>query len=204
MTVTQSIQPPGAYRPPRKPPLTSREKWGAFLAGGIGFLLLTLGFGLFMIPSALLLFGAFFALILGIVQRANDDPDLGGFTDFIQRIDPGAWILPLVIVAVVGIAIMAAALFVSAGILRSRGVRNPWGVTGAGAGISIVGSWIVSTVLSIPFQFVGAFRGDDSTFGGPVAFVAAGLGVLVSIAATAAVGAAAWWWMAHVMRPAVR
>jgi hypothetical protein len=203
--VSQPIPAPGAAPlPQRKPALSAREKWGALIAGGVGFLLLTLGFGLFMIPSALLLFGAFFALILGLVRRANDDPDLGGFSDFIERIDPGAWILPLVIIAVVGIATMAVALFVSAGILRSRGVRSPWGVTWAGAGISIVGSWVVSTVLSIPFQFVGAFRGDDSTFGGPFAFIALGFGALVSIAVTAAVGAAGWWWMAHLMRPAVR
>lgn len=187
-----------------KPPLTSREKGGSLLAGGVGFTLLSLGFALFMIPTALLVFGAFFALVLSAVRRSNDDQRLGGFMDFIDRVNPGAWILPLVIIAIVGLGIMAVALVVSARILRSRGVRSPWAVTWAGAGVAVLASWIVSGVLSVPLQLLGVFRGDDSSFDGPVALVAGGLSGLVGIVVTIAVGALSWWWMAHLMRPAVR
>lgn len=203
--MSQPVPAPAAVPPSRvKPPLPAREKQGALLAGGVGFALLTLGFGLFMIPITLLVIGAFFALIIGAVQRATDDPGLGGFERFIESVDPGAWILPLVIVALVGLALMVGALIVSARILRSRGVRSPWGVTWAGAGIAIVASWIVSGVLSVPLQFAGVFRDDGDPFGGPAALVAGVLSSLVGIAVTVAIGALSWWWMAHVMRPADR
>lgn len=205
MTVSQPIPAPvGATQPRTKPPLTARERSGSLLAGGVGFSLLSLGFALFMIPASLLVFGALFAVILGAVQRGSDDRNLGGFVEFIERVNPGAWVLPLVIVAIVGLVIAVGALFVSAGILRSRGVQRPWAVTWAGAAIAVVASWIASGLLSVPVQLMGVFRDDDASFDTPSTLVAGGLSFLVGIVLTAAVGALSWWWMAHTMRPAVR
>ena len=194
------VAPAGWQPPPARPPLTPRAKRGASLAGIIGFLLLSLGFAVFGIPLALLAFGAFFALIVGLIRRSTRDPDLGGFMDFVDRLDPGAWILPLVAIAVLGLAIIVAALFVSAGILRSHGISRPWGVTWAGAGIAIVASWLVSSVLSIPLQF-GRFFGDGDSSAFPGVVVLWVLSGLAGVVVTAAVGWLSWWWMAHVMRP---
>ena len=203
MTVTQPIAAPAWQPVPPKPPLTDREKAGARLAGILGYLLLSVGFALVGIPVGLLIFAAFFALIFGILQRANNDPELGGFTDFIRQVDPGAWILPLILVALVGVAVMVGALFVSRGILRGHGVNRPWAVTFAGAGLAIVASWIASIVLTVPLQFSTSFTSDLDT-AVPFGIVLGALSVLVSLATTAVVGMLSWWWMAHLMRPASR
>jgi len=200
MTVTQPIAAQPAWQPPApKPPLTAREKTGALVAGGVGYLLLSLGWVLFGIPLAVLAFGAFFALIFGAIQRAAGDQ---GPLGFLEALDLNAWIVPLLLSSLVGLVIMAVSLIASRGILRSYGVTKPWAVTFAGAGIAIVGSWIVSAVLTIPLQFSGVLSDGDNT--GPVALVVGGLSLLVSVVATAAIGAFAWWWMAHLMRPAAR
>ena len=203
MTVTQPITAPAWQPAPPRPPLSDRERAGARLAGILGYLVLSVGFALFGIPVALLIFAAFFALIFGILQRANNDPELGGFTDFIRAVDPGAWILPLVVVALVGVAVMVAALLVSRGILRAHGVNRPWGVTFAGAGIAIVASWIASVVISVPLQITSGFTSDIDT-GLPFGIVVGVLSVLASLVTTAVVGMLSWWWMAHLMRPAAR
>ena len=193
------VAPEGWTPPPAKPPLAPRQKNGARIAGAVGFLLLSLGFGLFAIPLALLAFGAFFAIIFGAIQRGSRDADLNGFTEFIENLNVGAWILPLALAAVLGLAIMAVALFVSARILRSHDVYRPWPVTWAGAGIAIVANWFVAGLVSVPLQFVGAFRGDSGE-SWPVGLIVGVVSFLVSIAATAVVGALSWWWMAHAMR----
>ena len=203
MTVTQPIAAPAWQPAPPRPPLSDRERAGARLAGILGYLVLSVGFALFGIPVALLIFAAFFALIFGILQRANNDPELGGFTEFVRSVDPGAWILPLVVVALVGVAVMVAALLVSRGILRAHGVNRPWGVTFAGAGIAIVASWIASVVLSLPLQLTSSFSSDIDT-GVPFGIILGALSVLVGLATTAVVGMLSWWWMAHLMRPAAR
>jgi len=201
MTVTQPAAPPEAWqRPPARPPLGAREKSGARLAGIIGFLLLSVGIALFGLPLAVLALGALVAVVVGFLQSATGDPQLGGFARFIEQLDLSAWIIPLIVASIVGLALIAVALVVSARILRAHGVTRPWAVTWAGAGIAVVANWIVSGVLSVPLQFSGVF-GDDS---GGVAIAIAVLSGLVSLAATAAVGWLSWWWMAHAMRPSVR
>ena len=193
--------PPGWQPPPVRPPLTPRQKSGARIAGIVGFLLLSLGFGLVSLPVAALAFGALFALIIGFIRgvsqnEAGIDQFLNGFAQF----DPTAWILPLVIAAIVGLAVMALALIVSARILRTHDTARPWPVTWAGAGIAIVGSWLFSGLSAVPFGVLNAFRGDD-----PTASVGAGIAVgvfslLLGIAITAVIGWLSWWWMAHALR----
>jgi len=189
-------QPITAF-PTTRPPLTPKEKFGARLAGAVGFLLLTLGWGLFVIPIAIVVFGAFFALLFAGIQRAaGDEGPLG----VLQGFDPSGWILPLLLSGLVGVVLVVASLFVSRGILRANGVARPWVVTLAGAGVAIVASWVVSAILAIPLQLVGTFSADTNGLPIVVGIVALVLGVVV----TAAIGWLSWWWMAHVTRPLTR
>ena len=180
-------------------PLTSREKIGAGIAGAVGFLLLTLGWALFSLPIAIVVVGAVCALIFAGIQRAAGDQ---GPIGVLQGFDPAAWILPLLLSGLVGLVLIVASVFVSRVILRANGVSKPWVVTFAGAGIAIVASWIVSAILAIPVQLVGAFSSDGVTSAPPLALgiVALVFGVVV----TAVIGWLAWWWMAHLTRPALR
>jgi hypothetical protein len=203
MTYPQ-VQQPAWQPPPVRPPLGERQRKGAALAGAVGFVLLSLGFAMVGIPLAVLAFGAFFSIILRFIGRVDDgrDADLQRFENFFEQLNPGAWVIPLVIVAVVGLAIMTAALFISARILRSHGVNKPWPVTWAGAGVAIVGSWLVSGVISLLTQLLsfGVGFGRDSDWAGAV--IIGVVSFVVNLAASAVIGWLAWWWMAHLMRPA--
>ncbi|CAN5126857.1 hypothetical protein BH11ACT5_BH11ACT5_02910 [soil metagenome] len=181
-----------------RPPLTSREKFGARLAGAVSFLLLTLGWALFSLPIALVVFGAFFALLFAGIQRAaGDDGPLG----VLQGFDASVWILPLLLSVLVGAVLVVASLFVSRGILRANGITKPWVVTFAGAGISVVASWIVSAILAIPLQLIGAFSAGDSS---TPTIIAGIIALVLGVVITAAIGWLSWWWMAHVTRPLVK
>lgn len=202
MTVSETYVAPQNWQPPApRPPLTPRQKSGARLAGILGYILLSIGFGLFALPVVLLAFGAFFTLLIGFIRRVSgNDADFERFLNGFESLNPTAWILPLIIVAFVGLVIMAVALFVSARILRNHDVARPWAVTWAGAGIAIVASWFVSGLTAIPFSLSSGIDGGDS--GGAVVLgVAVGiLSGLVGIAVTAVTGWLAWWWMAHAFR----
>lgn len=200
MTVSQPYAAPPAWQPPPvKPPLTPRQKSGARLAGIFGFLLLTLGFTVFGLPLVLLAIGAFFALIVGVIGGASgNDEGFRQFMDGIGQFHPEAFILPLILVSLVGLAIMVGALFLSRGILRSHDIARPWAVTWAGAGIAIVASWILSGVSSFSFSLTGVF-GDRDEFA-VVGIIVAIIGFIAGVAATAVIGWLSWWWMAHVMR----
>jgi hypothetical protein len=204
MTDPQLQQP--AWQPPAaRPPLGQRQKAGAALAGSIGFVLLSLGFTLFGVPLALLTFGAFAGLILRSIGRFDEaqDVDYQRFVEFFERLNPEAWVLPLVLVALLGLAIMAAALYLSARILRSHDVEKPWAVTWAGAGVAIVGSWVVSGVLGLVTQLFSFAAGFDRQNDWGVAIAVGTLSFLLNLAAAAVVGWLSWWWMAHLMRPAL-
>lgn len=196
--------PPSFQPPAPKPPLQARQKSGARLAGILGFLLLSLGGTMFILPIVALLFGAFFALIFRSLRTTavSSDPDFLSFDGFLEDLNLEALIPVLVIIAVVGVILMVVALFLSARVLRSHGIDKAWAVTWAGAGIAVVANGVVTSVLSMPFSLfpTGLGSGDSG-----VAFtVVVGIvGLLVSIVATAAVGWLSWWWMAHLMRPAV-
>jgi hypothetical protein len=200
-----SIQQPAWQPPVVRPPLEPRQKKGAAIAGAVGFVLLSLGFALFALPLVLFAFAAFFTAIFGFIARVGGGGDRGveQFMEGIQELHPEAWVVPLIIVAVVGLAIMAGALFLSAGILKSHSVNRAWPVTWAGAGVAIVGSWVVSGVLSVIVQlFSVGFGGlgQNENWAGAIAIGV--ISFVINLAASAVIGWLAWWWMAHLMRPA--
>ena len=201
--MTYAQVPLPAWQPPAvRPPLQPRQKRGAAIAGAVSFLLLSFGFALFSIPVSLLAFGAFFLAIFSFVGNLDDDSNRGA-EQFFRGLDQfhlDQWIWPLVVVAVLGLAIMIAAMFLSASILKSHAVAKPWGVTWAGAGIAIVGSWVVSGVLSVVAQVISAFAGRTVEGDWTPTLVIGGASVLLGFAASAVIGWLAWWWMAHAMR----
>lgn len=209
MTVSQPPASPPAWQPPPpappRPPLTPREKSGARLAGIVGFLLLTIGYGLLSFPVAVLAFGAFFVFVAEFIRRVSqNDAAFDQFMSGLSWFDPAAWILPLVVIAIVGAALMAGALFASARILRTHDIARPWAVTWSGAGIAIVGSWFLSGLSALPFGLAGGLSsGDtDSTF--VISILIGVLSLLIGLATTAVIGWLSWWWMAHAFRrPAV-
>ncbi|WP_309618000.1 hypothetical protein [Salinibacterium sp.] len=194
-------------RAPR-PPLGSRERSGARTAGIVGFLLLNLGFSLLWIPLALLALVGVVAVILTALDRAVYRPGSAyeGMIGFLESLDPSAAVVPLLLVALLGAAVIAAALFASARILRSHGVAKPWPVTWAAAGVAVVSHWLVSSLLIIPFQVITSGvdndgMRNDGLQGLPIVIALGVISFLVSIALAAVVGWLSWWWMAHVMRP---
>lgn len=195
------VAPPNWTPPPVRPPLSARQKSGSRLAGILGFLLLSLGFGLFAVPLAILAFGAFFSLLVGFVRRAShSDARFEQFVDGMQALNPSAWILPLIIVSVLGLAVMAGALLLSARILRSHDVERPWAVTWAGAGIAIVASWILSGFSAIPLGMTSGMRGDDNLGAIGLGIAVGVVSFLIGVVFAAVVGWLSWWWMAHALR----
>lgn len=205
-------QQPGSYQgnlyqssPPTlvavRPPLLPRQKSGARQAGIIGFLLLSLGFAMLWIPLILLAIAAVISLVFSLIARTGGgDAGFEQFVDSLAELNLTAWAIPLVAIAIIGALLMAVALFVSARILRSHGISKAWPVTWAAAGVAVVASWIVSGVLSVPLQIVGVGVDDNSAQVLPLRIGIAAMGLLVSIAVSAAIGWLSWWWMAHVMR----
>ncbi len=205
---------PGYAAPPYtpravRPPLTARAKRGAALGGAIGFPLLTLGYALVAIPVALAVIIAFFALIVRTASGSASSPN-AGFEQFISGIDLTRWIVPIVVSALVGIVLMIASIMLSGRVLRAHDVRRPWAVTWAGAGIAVVGTSVVSSILS---SFSGvvfgglsgtSHSGDSGSLPSfePGIIVALIVGVVVALAVNAVIGWLSWWWMAHAMRPA--
>ena len=202
MTVSQTYTPPPGWQPPPvRPPLTPRQKSGARTAGIVGFLLLTLGFGLFSLPLVVLMFGVFLAVMVELIRGVSrSDVGFDEFMTGLDAFDPAFWIPVLVVAAIVGIALMALALFVSARILRAHDVARPWPVTWTGVGIAIVGSWLVSGLSAIPFAIVDAFGGDDAAGDLGVGIVTGVISLIAGLVITAVIGWLSWWWMAHALR----
>jgi hypothetical protein len=208
MIVTDVNFPPSVPTRPARPPLGPREKSGARTAGIAGFLLLNLGFGLLWIPLALLAVVGIVTVILRAIDRAVNRPGstYDGMIGFVESLNPSAAVVPLLFVALLGAAVVVAALFVSARILRTHGVVKPWPVTWAGAGVAVVSYWLISSLLIIPFQLVASGADNDGMRndgmqGLPIVAALGVISFLVSIAIAAVVGWLSWWWMAHVMRP---
>lgn len=192
----QSPNPYAPTRPPR-PPLTPRARTGALIAGGVAMLMVSIGGAMVAIPLLLLLVGA---IVTTIANSVGGDAleVLAGIERFLPT---GVLIGVSIALVVLGAALVVAALFISRGILRGRGLGRAWPITWAGLGIAVVASWVVSGVLSIPLQLassgLNAWGGSGEIEGG-----LALIGVAGNAVVTAAVGAFAWWWMAHAMRPA--
>ena len=193
--------PPKNVQP--RPALLPRQRAGARLAGIISFLALSVGFWMLGVPLTIL---AVVGLIGAMFSAANSTfGNLDWYRQgeaIIDQLQLEVWIVPLGIIAGVGLVLMVVALFTSVRILRSHDVAKPWPVTWAATGIAIVASWIVSATLSVPLQVVGGGVDDNSAQSLPISIGIGLLGFLVSIVATAAVGWLSWWLAAHLLRPA--
>lgn len=153
------------------------------------------------------LFAGFFVWVLGLVGKSGTEQDADYFrlTELTGTINPAAWVVPLVIAGIVGIALWVLSLFISRGMLARAKHPSPWGVTWAGAGIAIAASWLVSWIAWLPLQFAGIFTQEAFTSieGGVVAtIVLAIVSIVLNLAITVVLGWLAWWWAAHLMRPA--
>ena len=190
-----------------RPALLPRQRAGARLAGIISFLALSVGFWMLGVPLTIL---AVVGLIGAIFSSAGSTfGNLDWYRQgeaIIDQLELGVWIVPLSIIAGVGLVLMVVALFTSVRILRSHDVAKPWPVTWAATGFAIVASWIVVAALSVPLQVVGGGVDDNSAQSLPLGIgISIGiglLGLLVSIVATAAVGGLSWWLAAHLLRAA--
>lgn len=194
------------YRASVRPPLTSKEKRSALWAGAWGFNLLTLGFTFVIVPIIIGLFGAFFRFLVESIARSSDELTTGFLVmlGVFRSIDFGLVALVGAAVALVGLAIVAGALFLSRGILRSSGVNRPWAVTWSGAGIAIIASWILGWIPAVIAQIASSAimiaSGDGVT-----TLVGSGVVAIVfGIALTTVIGWLAWWWMTFAFRPATR
>ena len=187
---------------PKRPRLGSRQKRGAAWAGIVGFNLLSLGYTMFVIPILVGFFGAFFGFILVQIERSSSgmDPEFRTIRGFLNALDLGAWLIPGIIVSVVGLIIMAVALLLSSAILKAHAVNRAWAVTWAGAGVAIVASWFLSWFPSLLAQLgFGVFATTDVEIWVKVV-VAASIYALFGIILNVITGWLAWWWMAHALR----
>ena len=196
-------QAPHGYALPKRPPLTARAKRGAVWAGMVGFNLLTWGFTIFVIPIVLAVFGAFFSLLVAQIGRssAGQDADFYRLQGFLGTVNIGAWIIPAIIVSIVGLGITAVALVVSKSILKSLDVNRPWGVTWAGSGVAIVAFWFLSWIPGILLQILTTALSFSNVGVWATVGISGGLYIVVGIVGNALIGWLAWWWMAHAMRP---
>ncbi|MHC5797968.1 hypothetical protein ACVXZ4_17610 [Lacisediminihabitans sp. FW035] len=194
------IAQPYAPRPVR-PPLTARAKRGTVIAGAVGFVLLGLGYAMVALPIGLALLVGFFALIIRAASSSSG-PLPSGLEQFLAGLDFEPWVAALVILALVGVVVMAVAIVLSGRILAAHQVRRPWAVTWAGFGIAIVGSWVVSGITGV-FTNVGfsGVRWDSSSAGSTIVLVVV-ISALIALVSNAVVGWLSFWWMAHAMRPA--
>lgn len=190
---------PGAYSPVPRPGLSPREKTGAFWAGAVGFNLLTLGFSLVLLPLAAALFWSIFVFFITNVSKSLNGSGLGpSLQDFGFDLSP--WIVPGIAVAVIGVALMAVAIIASRAILKGHGVHRPSGVTWAGAGIAIVGFWLLCWIPALIAQLTSsAMSSADAGWDANLGFSGAAL-ALSAVVINTVVGWLAWWWMAHALR----
>ena len=192
---------------PKKPPLSRELKRSASVAGAVRFTVMSIGWGLLSTAVMIGALAGFLAWMLEMIDAPGSGQDAGYFRlmDLIEEINPAAWVVPLVIAGFVGIGLWVLSLFISRGMLARAKHPSLWGVTWAGAGVAIVASWLVSWVAWLPVQFAGLFAQDAfTTLEGGIAttVVLAIVAIVLNIAITAVIGWLAWWWMAHVMRPA--
>src|SRR5690606_18086065 len=192
---------------PKKPPLTPKLKRAASVAGAVSFTVMSLGWGLLSTAVGIGLFAGFFAWVVGLVTAWGEgrNADYFRLMDFIETINPTAWILPLVLAALVGIGLWVWSVFISRGMLAKAGHPSPWGVTWAGAGIAVAASWFVSWIAWLPLQFVSLIAPDAYNSwesGVTITIVLAIVSFVLNLVISAVIGWLSWWWMAHALRPA--
>ncbi len=208
--MTESTTPPPApqYQPvAKKPPLTPELKRKASVAGAVSFTVMSIGWGLLSTAVGIGLFAGFFTWVLGLVSASGQGRDVDYFRlmEFIESINLAAWVIPLVIAGIVGIGLWVWSLFISRGMLARSGHPSPWGVTWAGAGVAVAGSWFIGWVGWLPMQIMGFIAPDawgDWQGALMIGIVLGIVSLLLSLVITIALGWLAWWWMAHAMRPA--
>ncbi|WAB82247.1 hypothetical protein OVN18_04355 [Microcella daejeonensis] len=190
---------PYAATRPVRPPLTPRARTGAFIAGAVTMVMVSIGGTLIAVPLLLLVIGSIVAAV-----ASSFGGELAGALESIERVAPVGLIIGIGIgVVLLGVVLVVAALFISRGILRARGLERAWPITWAGLGIAAVGGWIASGLLSIPVQLSGPIlAGAGGRGSGEIEAVLGIVSSLAGVAVTAVIGAMSWWWMAHVMRPA--
>lgn len=191
--------PPGSVQPaPRKPPLTPGQKRGAMIAGGVGYSLMTLGFGtVFAVLIVTFIFGLM-GFIGASIARSGGTVEV--FVQTVTDLVQTYWWIALV-VALLGIALWLAGYFASVRILRSSGNPRATAITWAALGIGVAAGWLANSVLSIPGNMLTVFPSRDEG-DLPGLFIGGGFLLLLSVAVTVAIGVFAWWWMAHALRPA--
>ena len=200
--------PQPAYQAaPKKPPLSPELKRAASVAGAVSFPVMSIGWGLLSTAVGIGLFASLFTWVLGRISASGTelDDDYLRMMDFIDSLNPEAWVIPLVIAGIVGAGLWVLSLFVSQRMLARAKHPSPWGVTWAGAGIAIVASWFVSWVAWLPLQLASVVTPDtfDSFESGFGILIPLAIGsVVLNLAVAAALGWLAWWWMAHALRPA--
>lgn len=170
----------------------------------IGFGVMSLGWALLSFSVGIGLFAGFFAFILGIIGKTSESEqdDFQEMMRFFEQLNLSAWIIPLIVIGLIGAALWVWSVFLSSGVLRRAGHPSPWGVTWAGAGIAIVASWVISWIAWIPLNFI-PFAGDSLEGAIGLAIVLAIVSLLIDVAIAVVLGWLAWWWMSHAMRPAV-
>lgn len=195
--------PPQAWQPRAvRPPLTAEQKRGARWAGIVGFNLLGLGWLLFIIPVVLGLFAAFFTFVLDQIGRSSSSRSTSYYQlrDFVDNANVTAWVIPLLILSLFGLAVWALGIFVSGRILKSHDVNHPWGVTWAATGIAIAAYPFVSWVGAIIVQIISAATDAAHAPVWTMVAVTGGIGLVLGIVLNCVIGWLAWWWMAHAMR----
>ncbi|WP_022887582.1 hypothetical protein [Glaciibacter superstes] len=186
---------PYASAQPTRPPLTPKQRTGAMIAGGVGFVLVQIGLGLI----SLLLVVGFIAVVLGaiVAMTSNSGGVSRGFTEFadwLGSIDAVTVTVVVVVVAIVAILALVFGILASRWILKAHRVNRPTAVTWSAVGISVVANWIVG---GLGFGFSGPMAG---AFGNDVGYWVGGLLAIFGIIVSVAVGVFTWWWMAHVYR----
>ncbi len=203
----QYVGYPAPPRTPARPPLTRGEKKGAFLAGAVGFNLLTLGFTVFVIPIAVGLFGGFLVWMLSVAESRTqglDDDFYFRAQEFLGSLNIGLLIALGIAMSLIGLAIMAGGLFASRKILRSFGVIKAWPITWSAAGIAIFAFSILGQIpvgiaqISTYPMIMSGVDGVSSTIAAAVVWF------ILTIALTTLFGWLAWWWMTFAFRPATR
>ncbi|MRG59099.1 hypothetical protein GE115_04335 [Agromyces sp. CFH 90414] len=184
--------PPAPPARRARPPLPREHRTPAFIAGGLGTLLGS--WGLSALSAALLL--GFIGLVFGLVASSirSSDPT-NGFVEFVDSVPAWVGVVAVLTTVVLATGLLIAAVVVPRAILRRAGVHRPTAVTWSALGIGIVANWFLGGILSIPFSLIQTFTVDPTAL-----LVLVLIGLVVSLAATAAIGAFAGWWMAHAYR----
>lgn len=201
-------QPGGQYPPqtwaPKvpRPPLTDQQKSGSLWAGILGFNMLAIGWTLFIVPVMLGLFAAFFGFIVDQIGRSSSARSTSYYQlrDFLDNVHASAWVIPLLILSLVGLGVWALGIIVSGRILKSHTVNHPWGVTWAAAGIAIVAYWFLGWVAGIIVQIISATANAANAPVWTTIAITGGIGLILALALNSVIGWLSWWWMAHAMR----